>query len=300
MAAAHREKIIHIMQLDLKSTVNRTIIDFKKLGFKQLRVLGKYNYSKAEGGLSEHVHKGMLEICYYDKGSQTFSVGNKEHLVRGGDVFLHYPNEKHSSGGYPEEKGCLYWMIISLSGKENGLDHDTRDISQLCDRIISQHKRHFKGSMSLKKTFEEIFSACKKNEDEFIRRIRINMLARQFLLELIDCSAKNEKETDSARLNKVLDYIDNNIDSSISVARLAREINISESRFKGIFKEFTGFTPGDYIQRKRVDKAISIIKGNPQLSFADLAYELHFSSPQYFSTVIRKYTGMPPQSLRKK
>ncbi len=65
------------MQFDIKSTRNRKIIDFRKYGFKDLQVLGKYNYNKVENKLHDHVHDGMIEICYYDKGSQFFEVNKK-------------------------------------------------------------------------------------------------------------------------------------------------------------------------------------------------------------------------------
>jgi len=98
-------------------------------------------------------------------------------------------------------------------------------------------------------------------------------------------------DTDNVRLNKVLDFIGSNIEKRISLSELANEVNLSESRFKNFFRELTGFTPGDYIQRKKVEFAIQKIKGTPQVSLTELAYSLDFPSPQYFCTVLKKYTG---------
>ena len=288
------------MDLDLNTTGNRTIIDFSKLGFKHLMVLGRYNYTRLGKELSEHVHEGMLEICYYDKGSQIFEVEGVQHLVKGGDVFMHYPNEKHGSGGYPEEKGQLYWLIISLPHNGHDSNSDARDLAFLCNRLIAFNKRHFKGNHTLKKTLEEIFTAFEKKENKNIKHIRVKMLVRLFLLELLDCASQKSKLTDNMRLNKVLDYINTNIASRINISSLAKEINLSDSRFKSLFKELTGLTPGDYIQRKRVEKAVALIKQNPHISLTDLAYEFDFSSPQYFSTVIKKYTGKSPGLMKVK
>ena len=102
------------MELDVNCTKTRKIIDFRKNGYDDLIVLGKYNYNRTEGNLADHVHHNMIEICYYDKGSQWFCVNDKRYLVKGGDVFIHFPGELHGSGGYPEEKGLLYWLIICL------------------------------------------------------------------------------------------------------------------------------------------------------------------------------------------
>ena len=132
------------MALDIKSTTNRKIIDFRSLGFNDLQVLGKYSYNKTEEKLDEHSHPDMIEICYCDKGSQYFVVNGKQSLVKGGEVFIHFPGEIHGSGDHPENKGLLYWMIIGLTANHT-------HVVSLCDFLISRGKRHFKASRSIKK-----------------------------------------------------------------------------------------------------------------------------------------------------
>ncbi|WP_316817648.1 AraC family transcriptional regulator [Pedobacter nyackensis] len=280
------------MQLDILSTQNRNIIDFRKYGFTDLQVLGKYNYNKSETKLPNHSHEGMIEICYYDKGSQYFEVNNKQYLIKGGEVFIHFPNEIHGSGGHPEEKGLLYWIIIKTEGGEENT------LSFLCNYLIEKQKRHFKGGKEIKKYLEEIFLVHSKEEPVLIKKARIYLMAQTFMLKLIDAMESERHDTDNERLHKVLTYIDKNILDKISISALANEINLSESRFKNLFKELTGFTPGDYMQRKKIEIALEKIKSDPNISLTNLAYELNFSSPQYFSTVIKKYIGTTPSSIK--
>ena len=281
------------MQIDTQSTRNRKIIDFSTYGFNDLQVLGKYNYNKSEDKLFSHVHEGMIEICYYDKGSQFFEVNNEQYLVRGGDVFIHFPGELHGSGGHPEEKGALYWMIV----KVRTLPVDS--ISFLCKEIIEKQKRHFQGTTVLKKKLEGIYAVEHKAEALAIKKIRMQTMVQSFMLSLLDCMEDNVRKTDyTARLDKIFDYINRNITENIAITALASEANLSESRFKGLFKEITGFTPRDYIQRKKVELALERINADPEISFTKLAYELNFSSPQYFSTVMKKYTGKSPGTMK--
>lgn len=282
------------MQLDVKSTSNRRIIDFTKFGFNDLQVLGKYNYNKSESKLSSHVHMNMIEICYYDKGSQYFEVGGEHYLVKGGDIFIHYPGEVHGSGGHPEEKGVLYWLIIKL--KPGSSDN----LALLCKNLIAVNKRHFKGGKGLKKKLEDIYQIVDRKEPQHMKKIRISLAVQSFILSTLDCMEDDKHETDNLRLLRVMNYIDNNITRQISITQLAKEVHLSESRFKNFFKEVTGFTPGDYIQRKKVEFALERINDDPGISFSDLAYELEFSSPQYFSTVIKKYTGKSPSLIKVK
>lgn len=280
------------MLLDHETGSCKKILDFRSLGFSDLQLLGKYNYNKAEEKLPNHVHNGMLEICYYDKGTQYFEVNGKQYLVKGGDVFIHFPGEVHGSGGHPEEKGCLYWLIIKLDKSVPS------NLSMLSNLIIERKRRHFKGGGSIKKVLEEIFAIAKKNEEDSIKRIRIHLIIQQLLLCLIDRIDCQAKEAENERLVKVMQYIELKLTENPSIAELAKEMNLSESRFKNLFKELTGFTPGDYIQRKKIEIAHKKIAADPGLCLTDLAYELNFSSPQYFSTVFKKYTGESPGALK--
>lgn len=280
------------MSLELDAGSCKKLVDFKQLGFTDLQVLGKYNYQRAEKKLPNHVHNGMLELCYYDKGSQYFEVNGKQYLVKGGDVFLHFPGEVHGSGGHPEERGCLYWLIIKLDRSVPS------NLVLLCKYIIERNRRQFKAGKEVKKIFEEILQIASKPEDASIQHIRIHLLVQQLLLQVLDRIDAQVKESDTERLAQVLEFIEHKLTDNLSISVLAKQMNLSESRFKNLFKELTGFTPGDFIQRKKIEIAHKKITANPACSLSDLAYELNFSSPQYFSTVFKKYTGESPGSLR--
>lgn len=146
---------------------------------------------------------------------------------------------------------------------------------------------------------EEIFHAVKaKGETPHIKQIRITLLTQLLLLKLIEYANKKSNDTDNERIQKVYDLIGKRMTEKLSITTLAKEANLSESRFKNWFKELSGFTPVDFVQRKRVDYAIRKIKEDPSTSLKDLAYELNFSSQQYFTAVVKKFTGKSPKELR--
>jgi AraC-like DNA-binding protein len=280
--------------VDVTSTTHRKIIDFRNYGFSELVVLGRYNYNTVQPNLTDHVHENMVEICYCDKGSQYFSVNNEQYLVKGGDIFLHFPNEVHGSGGHAEEKGCLYWIIIKLE------DPSPSKLVDLCNLLVSKKIRHFRSDKEVKKKLEELFTAFEREENLQIKKIRLQVIAESLLLSVLDSITHEKKDTDHSRLNKILNYIDDNVRENISIERIADLVNLSESRFKSLFKELTGYTPGDYIQRKKVEYALIKLAENPKTPLSHLAYELNFSSPQYFSSVIKKYTGKTPGAIKKR
>jgi len=287
------------MQPDVKSTRNRTIIDFQKAGYDDLCVLGRYKYSKAEKSLEEHSHEGMIEICYCDKGSQLFLVNNEKYWVNGGDIFIHFPSETHSTGGEPEERGCLYWLIIKtpvVKLKPGNLI--CPNVSSLLALLIKKGIRHFRGGNECKSILETIFKKNTLKEKTIVENIWIEVLIQNFLLHLLDKVTGLRTEAIDKRLNVVTEHIANNLTDYISIEDLSEKIHLSESRFKIWFKQNTGFTPIDYIQRQRIFLAIKTIDEQPDISITELAYSLNFSTPQYFSTVMKKYTGKTPTEIK--
>jgi AraC-like DNA-binding protein len=204
----------------------------------------------------------------------------------------------HGSGGFPEAKGCLYWFILKASAK-NVSPTGEAYTAYLVRQLIKQKRRHFRGGLILKKMLEEIFSAAaRKGETPKINEIRIALLTQLFLLKVMEYAGKKTTDTDNERLQKVNSLIASQLTENITIAELAKEANLSESRFKNWFKEISGFTPVDYVQRERVEYAVRKIKEDEGVSLKELAYELNFSSQQYFSTVVKKFTGKSPRELR--
>jgi AraC-like DNA-binding protein len=285
------------MEVSVNATRTRTILDFTKSDLTDLVVLGRYNYNKTEDILENHRHPRMIEICYSDKGSQWFAVEQQRYLVKGGDVFIHFPDELHGSGGHPEEKGCLYWFIIKApdGGKKKVLS----TTGYLVNELIHKNRRHFRGDGTIKKMLDEIFKVSRLDgESQQMLEIKTTLLTQFFLLKLIDLANKKTNDTDNERLRKIYDLIERRITQNLTIETLANEVNLSESRFKNWFRDLSGFTPLDFVQRRRVEFAVLKIKEKPHINFKDLAFELNFSSQQYFTTVIKKFTGKTPSEIK--
>ena len=91
----------------------RLVLDLRPLGIPAVPQLGRYSYREAHRGLDLHVHRDALEICYLARGRQLYRVGRRDFVLTGGDVFVTFPGEVHSTGEAPEEKGTLYWVQLT-------------------------------------------------------------------------------------------------------------------------------------------------------------------------------------------
>ena len=109
---------------------------------------------------------------------------------------------------------------------------------------------------------------------------------------------QNIPENSSELLEDIDDYIDDNMDKDISVSQLAKIAGYSENHFRVQFKKITDMSPLKYVNMKKVDTAREMLMNNTQ-SITDIAFELGFSSCQYFSTFFKKQTSFTPDEFRK-
>jgi AraC-like DNA-binding protein/mannose-6-phosphate isomerase-like protein (cupin superfamily) len=94
-------------------------------------------------------------------------------------------------------------------------------------------------------------------------------------------------------------HIEQHYAEPLNVSDLARKAGTGRARFFQRFKESTGMTPNDYLQRLRVTKARELLIGT-KIPVTEIAYAVGFSSSQYFCNVFRKYTSATPTSFRRR
>lgn len=263
----------------------------------EVPLLGRYNYTHAEPPISEHTHGNILEVCYLVKGRQTYRVADRNYHLRGGDVFIAFPHERHGSAGNPEEKGVLYWIMLRKSGRRLfGLSE--AQSAQLWKSLCHLPRRHFRGSTKMKAHLDTLTALYHENSAP-LRPAYFSVEALGFFLEVLRCAeVKRTTESSARRMSKICRYIQDHLEEPLSVPDLAAQAGLSTPRFKALFKEETGVPPGEYVLRAKVAEAQRWLAVG-RYSITDVAYALEFSSSQYFATVFKRYTGKNPSALRK-
>ena len=100
-------------------------------------------------------------------------------------------------------------------------------------------------------------------------------------------------------IEKAKKYIEENYQSPLSYKDVARAVFISPSYFLSLFKRETGTTFVDYLTAVRIEKAKHTLL-TTDLSITQIAYDLGFNNPNYFSNIFRKIVGVPASEYRKR
>lgn len=100
-------------------------------------------------------------------------------------------------------------------------------------------------------------------------------------------------------VERVKEVVEENITSpELTVNAIARQVYLSNSYLRNIFKEVTGETLSNYIIEKRVEKIRELLE-QTDLSAQQIADVMHFSSKSYLFTFFKNYTGMTPAKYRR-
>jgi len=261
-------------------------------------MIGRYNYSRAHRGLREHAHSGTMEICFLAKGTQLYRMGRRDYVLQGGDLFVTFPDEQHSTGEAPEEKGLLYWVQLILPRRSSRfLNCAPADARRLAAQLMAIRHRHFEASPGFQTLLDGIILAATSDCNP-LRSIAVYAKLIEFLLKVIECSRRNPKRALSSAINNLLRTIESQIEEPLSLGHLATHAGLSVSRLKARFKHEIGIPPAEYVQRCKIAAAKSLLAGR-KLTITDIAFRVGFSSSQYFATVFKRYTGQSPRAWRR-
>jgi AraC-like DNA-binding protein len=98
---------------------------------------------------------------------------------------------------------------------------------------------------------------------------------------------------------RVRDSIDRASGDSLDISALARMAFMSEAHFIRTFKDTFGETPHRYLQRRRIERAMTMLRSTDR-SVTDICIDVGFSSVATFSRTFRQIVGQSPTSFRRR
>lgn len=92
-------------------------------------------------------------------------------------------------------------------------------------------------------------------------------------------------------------YVQEHLDQPLGVPRLAAEVAMSPRSFARVFVREAGITPGEFVQRARIDAARGLLEGSDQ-ALKTIAWRCGFGSPARMRLVFTQRLGVTPTQYR--
>ena len=106
-------------------------------------------------------------------------------------------------------------------------------------------------------------------------------------------------EDSNRRMLRARDVMDRDYAQPLDVAALARVAHVSEAHFIRTFRDTFGETPNRYLQRRRVERAMTLLRSTDR-SVTDICMDVGFASIGTFSRVFHDVVGEPPSAYRRR
>ena len=106
-----------------------------------------------------------------------------------------------------------------------------------------------------------------------------------------------EVEEQNRRMLRARDAMDRDYAEPLDIARLARIAYVSEAHFIGTFRATFGETPHRYLQRRRVERAMFLLR-ETERSVTEICFDVGFTSLGSFSRTFSEIVGDPPTTYR--
>ena len=101
----------------------------------------------------------------------------------------------------------------------------------------------------------------------------------------------------SARLRKIKELVDANMDDDLSLDEMAQSVELSTAHFARMFRKSTGETPHQFVLRQKIERAKAMLRDRAT-RVLDVAVACGFKTQQHFAQVFREVCGASPTEYR--
>ncbi len=99
-------------------------------------------------------------------------------------------------------------------------------------------------------------------------------------------------------VERSIQYMVEQIQSSLTLDDLARHVGLSKPHFSHLFKQVTSYTPIDYYLRLKIQRACHYLDIT-DVSVKEISQKVGIQDPYYFSRIFHKLAGQSPSDYRK-
>ena len=275
-------------------TKQRKVFTYHEHGIPGLRMFGYHNTSHAIAPLNVHYHKDCFEFTYMVQGNIRFFVGDKSYPLSGGDMYVTFPNEVHSTGNIPMSLHQMYWFQLETDDPEHLLFLSPEKSRWLVEQLKQLNTRVIKMDSSAESLLRQVFSDISAGTE-------VGKIQAAGLLEVLLCQILVDSRMPcfhmTPDIGRTTDYILEHIEQDLTMEELAGVALRSVSRFKQKFKDEMGISPRNFINFHKIEAAKRMLQEG--LNVTEAAMALGFSGSDYFAVVFRRYTSVSPTQYAK-
>ena len=257
--------------------------------------------SISEKDESRHTHE-FVELVYMLSGEAEHYINDISYSTKKGDLlFINY-NEEHSF--FVKDSIVIYVNIMikpAFFGSELINSENIYDVFSTF--LWDGFNENFDSDKRLISRFFEIGDIIENMLDEFeAKKAGYKSILNGYMRVIFARIIREMQASDSGYISKIapeiLNYINENCLGKISLTEIAQKSFYNPTYFSRIFKEYCGQSLSTYIQKKRIEEAIKLLKST-NLTVDKICEAVGYSEKKQFYKLFKEHTGLTPNNFRK-
>ncbi|WP_165452127.1 AraC family transcriptional regulator [Paenibacillus thalictri] len=262
-----------------------------------------------------HAHE-YFQICYVQKGSCIHHLRGKTVVLVKGDLFSIPPMYEHKLETLPGHD----IEIVHIDFLPTLMDRHMADLFdmdsfidfafiqpfvQLNDTLLPKLNVSYARQRIIEELINEMLEefAYKSAGYELIIKSGLQKLLVLAGREFLNYTEKAEEHRiihlHRDHLEQALSYIEQHYTDNLKLQDVAAKAAMSPSYFTSIFKLIKGMTFIDYVNEIRLNEAVRLLKGHPELSIERIAELSGFNHVTHFYRMFKRKLGIPPAQFRR-
>ena len=231
------------------------------------------------------------QFVYICKGRGVFSSATtKKTSIEKGQVMVLFPGQWHSYQPVKETGWNEYYIGFEGSIIDSVIEKSfISEQNQVLDIGTNEEL------INLFLTAIRVAKEDKKSAQQYLAGIAFHILG--MILSLSQNKSYDANESTQV-IERAKIIMRENIHKDIDVKEIASNLGTSYSWFRKFFKEYTGYPPAQYFQELKLRKAKELLT-ETSLPIKEIAYELNFSSIEYFLSFFKQRVRITPSEYRK-
>lgn len=224
---------------------------------------------------------------YPDRLSQECNLALRETIMKSDILYETFDLEKRWNE-----------LLLLTSAKESFIDNQTRqaylnkqgvihlqadqmqEVEMLLHKMMKEQKKQEKGYIQAK-------SAC-------LQLLLVTFLrVQQQRLRSLDAQTNQKKTV----IYRVLEYMETHLDDKIDFNEMAGNVYWSLGYFRTVFKDVTGLSPIDYLNRLRIIKSLEYLHAS-DVTVCEAAAKVGIYDASYYTRLFKKIMGYPPKYFK--
>lgn len=255
-----------------------------------------------------------FEISLILSGRGVYDTERGKESIAPGDIFMFSTGEYHCITDIFGESDEDNMRLLNLQFSPNfvwsaGNDYLSngylgaffdreKDASAKPDR----NHPHFCELTALLKDIQTEFAVGAYGHDVVVKAkiLELLVLLKREFLAASDTEGKDSSAymLHARGVERAIAYMDKNFAGTITLEEIAKEAHMPRTYFCAVFKRLNGMTPWQYINIRRIDEALELLKHSDD-TVLKIAVRCGFNNTANFNRIFKKTTGLTPCEYRK-